>query len=189
VFWNKWPLPTSHDKSNSCSDTEGLHISPNCQFVVCSIDNLKDFWVNMLMNNSRMFPPTLTRFEAVGSFHGIVGKKSWMDNEYTFRAWRISSGVHWERIEWIRLSNLRLLFSCFSRIRSVWLDGMFQGLKQVNPVICVKMRNESDLEGMDSDMVRRPGIEDPILRTKVVCGIRLELLFWYNFGEIIRCFP
>jgi len=59
----------------------------------------------------------------------------------------------------------------------------------VNPIICVKMRNESDLEGMDSGMERRPGIEDPILRTKVVCSIRLELLFWYNFGERIRCFP
>jgi len=36
----------------------------------------------------------------------------------------------------------------------------------------LKVMNESDLEGMDSNVVRKLGIEDTTLRAKVVSGIR-----------------
>jgi len=34
----------SHDMNYCDPDKEGLHIGPNCQLVVCSIDNLEKFW-------------------------------------------------------------------------------------------------------------------------------------------------
>ncbi|KAK4528250.1 hypothetical protein GAYE_SCF54G6186 [Galdieria yellowstonensis] len=43
-FEKKRPSPGAwQDASSSNSDKEGLHIGPNCQLVVCSVDNLKDF--------------------------------------------------------------------------------------------------------------------------------------------------
>ncbi|KAK4528326.1 hypothetical protein GAYE_SCF55G6266 [Galdieria yellowstonensis] len=43
-FEKKRPSPGAwQDASSSNSDKEGLHIVPNCQLVVCSVDNLKDF--------------------------------------------------------------------------------------------------------------------------------------------------
>ncbi|KAK4525595.1 hypothetical protein GAYE_SCF15G3504 [Galdieria yellowstonensis] len=43
-FKKKHPSPSAwQDTSSSNSDKEGLHIGPNCQLVVCSVDNLKDF--------------------------------------------------------------------------------------------------------------------------------------------------
>ncbi|KAK4527023.1 hypothetical protein GAYE_SCF34G4944 [Galdieria yellowstonensis] len=43
-FKEKHPSPSAwQDTSSSNSDKEGLHIGPNCQLVVCSVDNLKDF--------------------------------------------------------------------------------------------------------------------------------------------------
>ncbi|KAK4525217.1 hypothetical protein GAYE_SCF08G3123 [Galdieria yellowstonensis] len=43
-FKKKHPSPSAwQDTNSSNSDKEGLHIGPNCQLVVCSVDNLKDF--------------------------------------------------------------------------------------------------------------------------------------------------
>ncbi|KAK4526215.1 hypothetical protein GAYE_SCF20G4129 [Galdieria yellowstonensis] len=43
-FKKKHPSPSAwQDTSSSNSDNESLHIGPNCQLVVCSVDNLKDF--------------------------------------------------------------------------------------------------------------------------------------------------
>ncbi|KAK4528176.1 hypothetical protein GAYE_SCF53G6111 [Galdieria yellowstonensis] len=174
----------SHDMNYSNSDQEGLRIGRNCQLVVCSIENLEKFLGKEIYDQIQKARSSerenfLTNVTPLSRLIGTLFEHGWARGRSAEPEAYLGKSTE-KNIDANRVDSTVKSSSSVVPVRQGEFDWMeflktYCDLTESEARVCsdmLKVMNESDLEGMDSNVVRRLGIEDTTLRAKVVSGIR-----------------
>jgi len=173
----------SHDMNYCDSDQEGLHIGPNCQLVVCSIENLEKFLgqqiydqIQKVCSERENFLTKVTPLpRVIGTLfeHGWARGRSAEPEAYLEKSIEKNIGAN-------RVDSTGKSFSSVVSVRQGEFDWMeflktYCKLTESEASECLyalKRFSESEMEVVSTSMLEELGIDDPLKRAKIVTGMR-----------------
>ncbi|KAK4525477.1 hypothetical protein GAYE_SCF12G3385 [Galdieria yellowstonensis] len=173
---------SSHDMSYCDSDKEGLHIGPNCQLVVCSIENLEKFLgqqiydqIQKVCSERENFLTKVTPLSRViGTLfeHGWTRGRSAEPEAYLEKSTEKNIGAN--RVDLTVKSS-----SSVVPVRQGQFDWMeflktYSDLTESEASECwyaLEGFSEREMEVVDTSMLEELGIDDPLKRAKIVTGM------------------
>ncbi|KAK4523577.1 hypothetical protein GAYE_PCTG70G1473 [Galdieria yellowstonensis] len=181
-FEKKRPSPGAwQDASSSNSDKEGLHIGPNCQLVVCSVDNLKDFLGQQVYEQlQKVYSDTESVLMKLDPLAKLLGRN-------LERLWRSDVPVVPEPSQMdivsTRTDTDEMQVTERKGVVSVrqgrfdWMEFLktYCDLTESEASECLYALegfSESEMEVVDTSMLKELGIDDPRKRAKIVTGMR-----------------
>ncbi|KAK4527019.1 hypothetical protein GAYE_SCF31G4940 [Galdieria yellowstonensis] len=184
-FEKKRPSPGAwQDASSSNSDKEGLHIGPNCQLVVCSVDNLKDFLGQQVYEQlQKVYSDTESVLMKLDPLAKLLGRN-------LERLWRSDVPMVPEPSQMdivsTRTDTDEMQVTERKGVVSVrqgefdWMEFLktYCRLTESEASECshrLRGLTEEELESINAYVLRELGIKDSELRVKVFVGIRKYL--------------
>ncbi|KAK4526317.1 hypothetical protein GAYE_SCF22MG4231 [Galdieria yellowstonensis] len=181
-FEKKRPSPGAwQDASSSNSDKEGLHIGPNCQLVVCSVDNLKDFLGQQVYEQLlKVYSDNESVLMKLDPLAKLLGRN-------LERLWRSDVPVVPEPSQMdivsTRTDTDEMQVTERKGVVSVrqgrfdWMEFLktYCDLTESEASECLyalERFSESEMEVVDTSMLKELGIDDPRKRAKIVTGMR-----------------
>jgi len=180
----------SHDMNYSNSDQEGLRIGPNCQLVVCSIDNLEKFLGKEVYDQIQKARCSerenfLTKVTPLSRVIGTLFEHGWArgrsaeteaylekSTENNIGANGVDSTVNSITRKDSSSSVVPVRqgqFDCMEFLKTYW------DLTESEARVCcdtVKVMKEQEFASVDTAILQGLGIEDPMIRLKIVAGIK-----------------
>ncbi|KAK4525694.1 hypothetical protein GAYE_SCF15G3603 [Galdieria yellowstonensis] len=181
-FEKKRPSPGAwQDASSSNSDKEGLHIGPNCQLVVCSVDNLKDFLGQQVYEQlQKVYSDTESVLMKLDPLAKLLGRN-------LERLWRSDVPMEPEPSQMdivsTRTDTDEMEVTERKGVVSVrqgefdWMEFLktYCDLTESEARLCcdtLKLMREQEFTSVDTAILEGLGIEDPRTRLKIVAGIQ-----------------
>ncbi|KAK4528811.1 hypothetical protein GAYE_SCF65G6758 [Galdieria yellowstonensis] len=181
-FEKKRPSPGAwQDASSSNSDKEGLHIGPNCQLVVCSVDNLKDFLGQQVYEQLlKVYSDNESVLMKLDPLAKLLGRN-------LERLWRSDVPVVPEPSQMdivsTRTDTVEMQVTERKGLVSVrqgqfdWMEFLKTYCKLTESeasecLYALEGFSESEIEVVDTTMLKELGIDDPRKRAKIVTGMR-----------------
>ncbi|KAK4524641.1 hypothetical protein GAYE_SCF05G2542 [Galdieria yellowstonensis] len=173
----------SHDMSYSDADQEGLRIGPNCQLVVCSIENLEKFLGKEIYDQIEKARCSeresfLTKVTPLSRVIGTLFEHGWARGRSAKPEAYLEKSTE-KNIDANRVDSTVKSSSSVVPERQGQFDWMeflktYCDLTESEATECwyaLKRFSESEMEVVDTSMLKELGIDDPLKRAKIVTGM------------------
>ncbi|KAK4523509.1 hypothetical protein GAYE_PCTG69G1405 [Galdieria yellowstonensis] len=173
----------SHGMSYSDSDKEGLRIGRNCQLVVCSIENLEKFLGNEIYDQiekarSSERESFLTEVTPLSRLIGTLFEHGWARGRSAEPEAYLGKSTE-KNIGANRVDSTVKSSSSVVPVRQDQFDWMeflktycdFTESEARECLYALEGFSESEMEVVDTSMLKELGIDDPLKRVKIVAGM------------------